>query len=108
MSKIGRHANLLSAYGAVVEYGQLCIVLDFCQNGSLLEHLQNKNKDRFFHEYENVTSSLPAYQNEQCLRMVDLLKFSFQVSLGMEYLSEKNVRRFYFCKKVIIAVKNFK
>lgn len=57
MSHIGSHINLLNVCGAVIENlsaGELFVVFEYCQHGSLLSYLQSKRfVDEFTLDYQN-------------------------------------------------------
>ncbi|ODM99250.1 Fibroblast growth factor receptor [Orchesella cincta] len=83
-SHIGKHqnvVNLLGAYIREIRYGVLYVVTEICQNGSL-ESLLRKT--------ERVKNSNDQTSKSE-LSLVDLNRFCYEISCGMEHITSKKV-----------------
>ena len=72
----------MNLIGACTLGGDLNVILEFCEHGSLLNHLRTK-KDDFLPVWNNEDENGIGYSN--------LYNFAFQVSKGMEFLQSKKV-----------------
>lgn len=80
--------------------GELLVVIEFCENGSLLSYLLIVSMRKFFINqldtkmHGNILENTNTCQKDPELRQlttIDLLIWAFQVAKGMEYLSFKKV-----------------
>lgn len=92
MSYIGSHPHVVDFKGAYVQElrkGIAFIALELCENGSLEGHLRKLQT-----EVESKKGEI-SYQNvstgEDLRRDRDLERFSYEIALGMEYISNRKV-----------------
>lgn len=96
MQNLDFHPNIVSLFGAYLEEKHLCLVLEYCPGGCLLEYL---HKFRDGREVEKMTDEngycipTPAdvdmkwtrggFESEFGMKYADILSFSKQIAVGM-------------------------
>lgn len=87
--------RMLSASTTGLRRGKLLVALDLCF--SLVNVLKTENAFRSVEEIHNKYSSNSSGEgssssNVHCYNLNDLIRWSYEVSLGMGYLANRNVR----------------
>ncbi|XP_072030238.1 fibroblast growth factor receptor 1-like [Amphiura filiformis] len=95
MKNLGYHANIVSLIACCTHQDPICLVVEHCSKGDLLNFLRNR-RPHYFTGGHSV-------QPQECLSPSDLLSFARQVVLGMEYLSQKGfVHRDLAARNVLV------
>ncbi|OQV11449.1 Vascular endothelial growth factor receptor 1 [Hypsibius exemplaris] len=125
MSYIGQHLNVVNLLGAVTQniarVGDIFMLTEYCQNGSLLSHLE-QCRDNFFGEVKEDSGelypcgeereiALRLHRQRRCIIEAteivttrDLFYYAFQISKGMFYLNNRNVlHRDLAARNVLVA-----
>ncbi|OQV15760.1 Macrophage colony-stimulating factor 1 receptor 2 [Hypsibius exemplaris] len=126
MLKCGRHVNIVNILGVIHE-GWPFLILEYCEFGSLLVYLRNRQGEHFYSttnadgkmsevNYNDIralwldicwredrTDTVEEMQNT-ILSTHDLIKFSHQICRGMEYLSARRIiHRDLAARNVLVA-----
>lgn len=97
---IGMHDNIVRLYGACTKNlkdGQLLVLLEFCENGSLLKYLHSIKPDDPTEHVLEMEDDNARYKNMKSKNSLDpelskkFLKWSTDICNGMEYLASKGV-----------------
>jgi serine/threonine protein kinase len=80
MFQVGQHPNIVNLIGYCIENGSLCIMTDYAKYGNLKEFLRKHNK---MHKRKDIDSAI---RNDFELKKSQLDLYSYQISIGMEYL----------------------
>ncbi|CAJ0939111.1 unnamed protein product, partial [Mesorhabditis belari] len=108
MKSMGYHERLVNMLACVTESEPYCLVVEFCNNGDLLQFLQERCKymiklDEACVNYHEPTED-DVYDETMILTMKQLLMFSVQISYGLEYLSQKGfVHRDVAARNVLVS-----
>ncbi|CAG7816765.1 unnamed protein product [Allacma fusca] len=99
MSFVGRHSNVVNLLGAStqnIRKKEIFIILEYCELGNMVSVLQ-KNRGIFQNyfeiEYADMEKNSIVYQNHPVKRLTtfDLIRWAYEIALGMDFLSAKNV-----------------
>uniref|UniRef100_A0AAQ4RN22 receptor protein-tyrosine kinase n=1 Tax=Gasterosteus aculeatus aculeatus TaxID=481459 RepID=A0AAQ4RN22_GASAC len=112
LSHLGHHRNIVNLLGACTYGGPVLVITEYCSLGDLLNFLRHKAEtfENFIlsvpditersNDYKNVcserqfirryVSQTSAETGEWPLDIDDLLRFSFQVAQGLDFLAAKN------------------
>ena len=74
--------------GACTRSGKLCVIIEYCPHGSLLNFLRARREIFEPVWFKNETDM----ENE--FTYIDLAMVAFQVARGMDFLASKKVRRY--------------
>lgn len=122
----GQHMNIVNLLGAVtknISKGELFIILEFCELGSLQNFLID-NRARFEEKSEDEAVEIlsPSYvsfttaikSDSKTLNANDLICWSFQCSRGMNYLSSRKIlhgdlatRNILLCEQNVVKISDF-
>lgn len=83
---LGEHKNIVNLLGACTRGGKLCVILECCPHGNLLNFLRSKREifqPLWFKEATDM---------EKEFTYIDLLMTVFQVAKGMDFLQSKRVK----------------
>ncbi|XP_055337298.1 vascular endothelial growth factor receptor 1-like [Paramacrobiotus metropolitanus] len=114
MTKAGRHLNIINLMGIVFK-GEILLILEYCEYGSLLNYLQS-HRGLYFYNQTSLYGEMDTFNDEEFMQMQgeanrvqqylkshdtsfdrnvmttrDLLKFAFQISRGMRYLNSRSI-----------------
>uniref|UniRef100_A0A183J977 Protein kinase domain-containing protein n=1 Tax=Soboliphyme baturini TaxID=241478 RepID=A0A183J977_9BILA len=132
MKNLGQHERLVNILGCITVDEPLCLIVEFCPDGDLLHYLRDRRK--YMIEVQSRVSSIKPQLNVRCtaqileehglnlqdvdnpdfdLEMIlclkDLMSFSWQVSVGMEYLSQKGfIHRDVAARNIMVDHKKIK
>ena len=82
---IGENKQIVNLLGACTRGGKLCVVLEYCPHGSLLNFLRDRREI-----YQPVWfKNEPDMSNE--LTNMDLTMISYQIAKGLDFLASKRV-----------------
>jgi len=90
MAKIGLHPHLLCLLACVTVTRPLCLVTEFCTNGSVLSMIRKYRQSLSMEmNCEDFTEMIIEYERNQSTGLIfkDLLSFAWQVSDGMVKLN---------------------
>ena len=86
MAKMGQHPHLLCLLACVTLTQPLCLVTEFCSNGSVLSLIRKHRQSlSMVMKREDFAEMIVQYERDQSTRLIfkDLLSFAWQVSNGM-------------------------
>ena len=89
MIHIGENKQIVNLLGACTRGGKLCVVLEYCPNGSLLNFLRER-RDIF----EPIWYKNAADMGNE-LTHIDLTMVAYQIAKGMDFLASKKVFTFH-------------
>lgn len=96
---IGENKQIVNLLGACTRGGKLCVVLEYCPHGSLLNFLRDR-RDVFQPLW---FKSEPDMSNE--LTNIDLTMIAYQIAKGLDFLASKRcVHRDVAARNVLIGV----
>ncbi|XP_065058967.1 vascular endothelial growth factor receptor 2-like [Rhopilema esculentum] len=96
---LGEHKQIVNLMGACTRGGKLCVVLEYCPHGSLLNFLRDR-RDIF---QPTWFKNEPDMAKE--LTYIDLTMIAYQIAKGMDFLaSKKCVHRDIAARNVLIGV----
>ncbi|XP_058123140.1 platelet-derived growth factor receptor beta-like [Anopheles ziemanni] len=102
MAYLGQHLNLVNILGAVTKglrNGELLVVAEYCQHGTLLNFLR-RNKRNFIEQLgsnphstwaDDGASSSSTRPSGKIITYIDLMSWSFQIASAMSFLESYNV-----------------
>ncbi|XP_070576925.1 vascular endothelial growth factor receptor 3-like isoform X2 [Ptychodera flava] len=97
MKDIGHHSNVVSIIACCTIQEPLCLIVEHCQQGDLLNYLRKRRS-------EIESYDLTATDSNDNLMPSDLLSFARQIAIGMEFLSQKGfVHRDLAARNVLVA-----
>ena len=82
---LGEHKQIVNLLGACTRGGKLCVVLEYCPHGSLLNFLRDR-RDIF---QPTWFKNEPDMAKE--LTYIDLTMVAYQIAKGMDFLASKKV-----------------
>lgn len=99
MKELGKHPNIINLLGCCTAGGELLVIMEYAEHGSLLEFLRT-NRDNYTYEKPkyNVCSLdvIPMNPNDpetpngkHNLTFKDLMSYAYQVARGMDYLAQR-------------------
>lgn len=97
---IGSHKNIVNLLGACTKgsYGDLCVIIEYCPYGNLLQFLRNRR------ELYQSKWQVPTTDPDKQFTLTDLVSAAFQVTRAMEFLaSRKCVHRDLAARNVLVA-----
>ncbi|XP_047127629.1 proto-oncogene tyrosine-protein kinase receptor Ret isoform X2 [Hydra vulgaris] len=123
MKDIGYHRNIINMVGWSTVRSHLCLVVEFMENGDLLNFLRNRRTKLIASMMNEKSPSImftPNYQKllektsfvyenilveAEAITPNDLIRFAWQVASGMEYLSHmKLVHRDLASRNILVGV----
>ncbi|XP_055353310.1 platelet-derived growth factor receptor beta-like [Paramacrobiotus metropolitanus] len=134
MTQAGRHLNIVNLLGVVTK-GEVILLLEYAQFGSLSKYLQSYNAEHFYNHIDENGGLLPYDEDEAelferllytddsrsedglsppCLSSKALMSFVYQISRGMEYLGTKSIihrdlaaRNVLICDRNVVKIGDF-
>ncbi|CAJ0582416.1 unnamed protein product, partial [Mesorhabditis spiculigera] len=108
MKSMGYHERLVNMLACVTESEPYYLVVEYCNDGNLLQFLQERCKYMIKLAENNINFHEPTeddvYDEGMILTMKQLLMFSVQVSYGLEYLSQKGfVHRDVAARNILVS-----
>ncbi|XP_077992772.1 tyrosine-protein kinase receptor torso-like [Glandiceps talaboti] len=97
MKAIGHHTNVVSIIACCTIQDPVCLIVEHCQHGDLLNYLRNRRSE---------LNPDQAKDNNDANKLMpfDLLSFARQIAIGMEFLSQKGfVHRDLAARNVLVA-----
>lgn len=93
--------------------GYICLITPICMNGSLQSYLRSKPVDvQVISNPEDLLEKIPTDDNPDeaktgFVTVRELVKFSYQIALGMDYLNSKEVeQKFIYSAKTARKIIN--
>lgn len=98
LSRVGEHDHIVNLIGACtgeLKQRKLYIVVEFCANGSIDRYIRDRKpffRDMIVDDQIVYTNSGSTYvQLYGTVTTMDILKWAYQTSSGMEYIANKNI-----------------
>uniref|UniRef100_A0A1I7T1B0 Protein kinase domain-containing protein n=1 Tax=Caenorhabditis tropicalis TaxID=1561998 RepID=A0A1I7T1B0_9PELO len=107
MKTLGYHERLVNMLACVTESEPLCLVVEYCDNGDLLQFLRERCKYMMKLDDLGINYHDPPENDNYDINMIvtlkQLLQFAVQISYGLEYLSQKGfVHRDVAARNVLV------
>ncbi|KAF1751197.1 hypothetical protein GCK72_017751 [Caenorhabditis remanei] len=107
MKTLGYHERLVNMLACVTESEPLCLVVEYCDNGDLLQFLRERCKYMMKLDDLGINYHDPPendnYDTNMIVTLKQLLQFAVQISYGLEYLSQKGfVHRDVAARNVLV------
>nr|XP_061801262.1 macrophage colony-stimulating factor 1 receptor 2-like [Nerophis lumbriciformis] len=134
LSYLGYHDNIVNLLGACTQGGPMLMITEYCFHGDLLNFLRThaqhfvaailslepaEHDAKYFNirlrsdsgisccsEYQEMQPMLSSSgaQQSECLSMSDLMRFSYQVAQGLDFLSTRNcIHRDVAARNVLLS-----
>ncbi|XP_059140336.1 uncharacterized protein LOC131928352 [Physella acuta] len=104
MKRIGYHDNIVSMLGCCTRREPICLLVEHVGHGDLLNYLKTRR-----HEIQKLPVSGHHYVNNgvDILNPVDLIRFAWQITKGMDFLASKGfVHRDLAARNVLVGANN--
>jgi serine/threonine protein kinase len=103
MKELGRHPNIINLLGCCTTRGELFVIMEFAEHGSLLEFLRSNRRHYSFEKPNEIAIDMDP-NTPLVLTFRDLMSYAYQVARGMDYLAQrKYVHRDLAARNVLIA-----
>ncbi|CAL2045287.1 unnamed protein product [Caenorhabditis brenneri] len=107
MKTLGYHERLVNMLACVTDSEPLCLVVEYCDNGDLLQFLRERCKYMMKLDDLGINYHDPPendnYDTNMIVTLKQLLQFAVQISYGLEYLSQKGfVHRDVAARNVLV------
>ena len=89
MKVLGHHPNIINLVGCCTQDGPLHVIVEYAANGNLRDYLRT-------HRPSDGYERCIGRDVHKSLSHEDLVKFSYQIAKGMEYLSSKKVSAYSY------------
>ncbi|CDW52856.1 Pkinase Tyr domain containing protein [Trichuris trichiura] len=107
MKRLGYHEKLVNMLACITADEPFCLIVEYCTDGDLLHYLRDRRK--YMVKLEELGIDIQNAENhgdmdlDKILCLKDLVSFSWQISVGLEYLSQKGyVHRDVAARNVLV------
>ncbi|CAD6186871.1 unnamed protein product [Caenorhabditis auriculariae] len=107
MKSLGYHERLVNMLACITDSEPLCLVVEYCSDGDLLQFLRERCKymmklDELGINYHEAPED-DNFDLDMIVTLKQLLQFAVQISYGLEYLSQKGfVHRDVAARNVLV------